>query len=242
MPTIPNVRCPDCQSIVAPATMLVSDEGITCSHCGRVVHGPKAVESPCFLLPGKVWWNPFDPDPAKMRIEDIAHILSRDDRYGRTLPEPYYVAQHAVLVSHVAVDMSARAGGVPFGFGPMRPADAFEGIKALHHEDGEAYSGLGDCVGPVKRHHTLAGIKALERGIEDAASVAFRLPVGFAHERLIKAADDLVYHWENRDLRDIEPPVGVSLPAERLVPVSWKVARQMFLDRAGELEAARGAR
>ncbi len=41
--------------------------------------------------------NVFAPDPDTILIEDIAHALSQQCRFGGHLPEFYSVAQHCVI-------------------------------------------------------------------------------------------------------------------------------------------------
>lgn len=46
--------------------------------------------------------NVFDTDPDTIKIEDIAHALSRLPRFGGHLNRPYSVAQHCVLCAEMA--------------------------------------------------------------------------------------------------------------------------------------------
>jgi hypothetical protein len=46
--------------------------------------------------------NVFDTDPATIKIEDIAHALSRLPRFGGHLNRHYSVAQHSVLCAQMA--------------------------------------------------------------------------------------------------------------------------------------------
>ena len=45
------------------------------------------------------YFNAFDPNPDKILIEDIAHALSNQPRYGGHLPKFYSVAQHCLHVA-----------------------------------------------------------------------------------------------------------------------------------------------
>jgi hypothetical protein len=173
------------------------------------------------LYPSGILFAPFEPRPEDIRIEDIAHGLACINRFGGHLAEPYSVAQHSLIVS----DLCHAAP-----------------LWGLLHEVAEALSGMGDMCGPTKRHPSLRGpVKALEHGIEDAASARFGLPIGFARGAEVKAADHLAYAWEDRDLRggtdddgwvdELRPLV----PSARLVPMDWRVAERIFLARFAAL-------
>jgi hypothetical protein len=94
---------------------------------------------------------PMAPDPAAVRIEDIAHALSNICRYGGHVREFYSVAQHSVLVSR-ALPPHLRLWG-------------------LLHDSAEAY--VGDIPRPLKRH--LVGYEAIEAGVMAAIVTALGL-------------------------------------------------------------------
>lgn len=50
------------------------------------------------------WLDVFDPDPECIKIEDIAHALSHQPRFGGHLPKLYSVAQHSVHCAELARD------------------------------------------------------------------------------------------------------------------------------------------
>ena len=72
--------------------------------------------------------KPFDPDPADIFIEDIAHALGNQCRFTGHTKHFYSVAQHSVLASHFV--------------------DGGYGLWALLHDGTEAY--LADIARPVK--------------------------------------------------------------------------------------------
>lgn len=72
--------------------------------------------------------NVFEPDPDTLLIEDIAHALSNQPRFGGHLPKFYSVAQHSILCHMIA-----------------RPEDKY---NALMHDVSEAY--LLDMPKPIK--------------------------------------------------------------------------------------------
>lgn len=173
------------------------------------------------LYPSGILFAPFEPRAEDIRIEDVAHALACINRFGGHLAEPYNVAHHSLIVS----DLCACCP-----------------LWGLLHEVAEALSGLGDVCGPTKRHAALSGpIKALEHGIERAASQRFGLDIGFASAPCVKAADRLAYAWEDRDLRGGTDDDGWVdelrhlVPAERIVPMGWREAEAAFLARFAAL-------
>ena len=79
-------------------------------------------------------FNPLEPDPAKILIDDIARALSHICRYNGHVNQFYSVAEHSLRVSHSVPSKDALWG--------------------LLHDAAEAY--LGDFVSPLK-HHTECG-------------------------------------------------------------------------------------
>jgi hypothetical protein len=72
--------------------------------------------------------NVFEPDPNTLIIEDIAHALSNQPRFGGHLPKFYSVAQHSLLCYQIADDQYK--------------------YDALMHDASEAY--LLDMPKPIK--------------------------------------------------------------------------------------------
>lgn len=177
------------------------------------------------LYPSRAEFDPFAPDWRLLQPEDMAHSLSSMARFGGNTPEPYMVGQHAVIVSERCEALAKR---LRRQLGDIRMC----GRAGLMHEIAESHSGFPDPIGPIKRHPMFRELfRAFCRPIEEAASVAWALPPGFAHLALVKAADDWAYAWENRDLRGFAPPLGMDLPAHTLVPWTWQECRQRFMDR-----------
>lgn len=75
------------------------------------------------------WFNAFDPHPDQICIEDIAHALSNQCRFGGHLPKFFSVAQHCILTADIVAPEHRLA--------------------ALLHDASEAY--LLDIPRPVKR-------------------------------------------------------------------------------------------
>ncbi|GJE54533.1 hypothetical protein [Methylobacterium thuringiense] len=78
---------------------------------------------------GRRFW-PLDPRPEDVAIEDIAHALSLQTRYGGHCLRFYSVAEHSVLLARSATRENA--------------------LWLLLHDGAEAY--LNDMVRPLKRH------------------------------------------------------------------------------------------
>lgn len=76
-----------------------------------------------------IYMNVFQPTEEMICIEDIAHALSLQCRFGGHLPEFYSVAQHSVLCSRLAGEKIA--------------------LQALMHDAAEAY--LIDLPRPIKK-------------------------------------------------------------------------------------------
>ncbi len=85
-----------------------------------------------------IYVNVFEPTLDMFCIEDIAHALSNQCRFGGHLPEFYSVAQHSILCSSLA--------------------DGKHKLSALMHDASEAY--LLDIPSPIKQG--LVGYKEIE--------------------------------------------------------------------------------
>ena len=123
----------------------------------------------------------LDPRPDEVSLQDIAHSLSLQCRFGGHCPRFYSVAEHSVLASLAA---------------PPRLA-----LPMLMHDAAEAY--CGDVVRPLK--HALAEFDRLERLILDAILTALDLgnpwpgvePFDGMH---VKAIDERMLATEAREL------------------------------------------
>lgn len=210
--------------------------------------------STILLYPSGVFFDPINPDPAKIHVADIGHHLSVLPRFGGGTAEPYMVAQHCVLGSLVIEKMA--------------PEDVFRFVPAytvaekrtwarwfLLHEVAEAIDGFGDVLAPVKRlPHVAEVIKPIEHRIEAAAATALGFPEDFASCPIVKWADRFMLDWEDRDLRDegLPPHLGYEepdpgrrtgadvehgprLPEEKIVAWPWREAKARFLQRYEDL-------
>lgn len=162
---------------------------------------------------GRKYW-PEDPRPEDICIEDIAHALALQCRYGGHCSEFYSVAQHAVYVSEVC-----------------DPADALWGLL---HDASEAY--IVDVPRPLKQAAGMEGYTALERRVMAAVCEHFGMPQEMPAS--VRAADESVLATEARDLMPHHGEAGVPLwrlshaPHEWTVePWAWEWAEHTFLKR-----------
>jgi 5'-deoxynucleotidase YfbR-like HD superfamily hydrolase len=121
--------------------------------------------------------RPLDPDPSKIRLEDIAHGLANVGRFAGQGSEFYSVARHSV---HVSREVEARGGS----------AEAQR--YALVHDAAEAY--LSDVPGPVKK--SLPGYKHAEKRLDAGIEEALDLGVDDSEHKLVKDADTGVGMYE----------------------------------------------
>jgi 5'-deoxynucleotidase YfbR-like HD superfamily hydrolase len=132
------------------------------------------------------------PTPEMVCAEDIAHALSRLNRFsGHTHGEPYSVAHHSMLVADLLASWGAP------------PAIVREGLL---HDAGEAY--YGDITSPVKRalnerskadeRVVLDWFGRVSRDVDRVVRSALMLP---EHESaIVKRADLVALAIERRDL------------------------------------------
>jgi hypothetical protein len=166
-------------------------------------------------LSGIRFW-PLLPNPADIRIEDIAHALSNQCRFAGHLREFYSVAEHSVRVSK-----------------HCRPEDALWGLL---HDASEAY--LSDVPAPMKELPEFEAYRAAERSLQDTIAVRFGLPI--EQPRSVTQADRAVLGIE---IRDLLRPLGSSQPgrppqkSKLAITNPWqpRVAKARFLRRFREL-------
>ena len=149
------------------------------------------------------------PEVEDICIEDIAHSLSLQCRFGGHCSEFYSVAQHCVEVSN----------RVP----------AKDALWGLLHDAGEAY--LCDLPRPVKK--LFPKYKEYETGL--LALVAERYGLQPKPPPSVKRADELMLVWEAKHLHKVPITGKVKIPNEPLVPKSPWQAERAFLQRFEEL-------
>jgi hypothetical protein len=158
---------------------------------------------------------PLLPNPDDIRIEDIAHALSNQCRFGGHAREFYSVAEHCVRVSQ-----------------HCRPEDALWGLL---HDASEAY--LSDVPAPLKELQQFEAYRAAERSLQGTIAASFGLST--EQPRSVTEADRAVLEIEIRDL--LRPTVGRPpgrTPHNKLTitnPWQPRVAKAKFLSRFREL-------
>ena len=163
--------------------------------------------------------EPLRPDPALIRIEDIAHALSNNCRFTGHVREFYSVAQHSVYVSrHVPSE------------------DALEGLL---HDASEAY--LSDIARPVKMQPEFGAVyKTAEERLERA--IAKRFDLVWPWPESVRSADNVLLRTEQRDLmpglRHLEGEEFYCIPETPIKGWSPARARTAFLSRYLALEGS----
>lgn len=178
--------------------------------------------------------NLLAPEPASIRLEDIAVGLANTCRYGGQVSRFYSVAEHAVRVSEMVHESYA--------------------LYALHHDSHEAY--IGDVIAPMKKVIRLSQSREPETSDTDAVSaMAWKLDnaIGQAlgledfHSTIkspvIKAADDEAMYHEAAALKWSHGVGEHWLNFEARVPwagIGWSPARaeRLFVERHEELTNA----
>lgn len=181
---------------------------------------------------GLAFW-PLDPREEEMTIEDVAQGLSHLCRFGGQCVRFYSVAQHSVLVSELAAEMTRETSA------ERRRLNALAGLL---HDAPEAF--ICDLPRPVK-----AQIPRF-REIEDRIWAVAARKWGLLHPdgswrydaEVVRLADDTALITEKRALMqhpvrwDLEDHVA---PAVRAIdPIPPEDARTLFLTRFADLSAA----
>ena len=124
----------------------------------------------CIRTFSGIYMNVFEPTIEMICIEDIAHALSHQCRFGGHLPDFYSVAQHCILMSE-------------------RMHESHQ-LAALLHDASEAY--LLDIPSPIKKG--LINYKDLEDNLMNliAKRFGFEYPL---HEK-VKEVDNFMLQWE----------------------------------------------
>lgn len=164
--------------------------------------------------------DPFNPDPDKFFIEDIAHSLANQCRFGGHVKKHYSVAEHSVRVSYAVPE-----------------EDAFDGLM---HDTTEAY--LVDIPSPIK--NALFGDNYRE--VEEVLLAKLAAKFDFSPEipKSVKYADNALLRTEVRDLMwpvaegefDLWSPWFIADPLpDTIVPLMPEEAEREFLHRYYEL-------
>ena len=166
---------------------------------------------------GKAFY-PLEPRPEEICIEDIAHALSIQCRFGGHSKKPYRIAQHCVLVS--------------------KYCDKKDALWGMAHDFSEAY--IADVCSPVKRHKDFQFYRTTESRLMSAICKRFSLPS--EQPTSVTYSDELILAAEIRDLMgDLLPlphwrcrNLDVShIPT--IVPLEFEKCKELFLNRFYEL-------
>lgn len=180
--------------------------------------------------------NLLDPSPLDIEIEDIAHGLARVGRWnGQTRGEhSYSVAQHSLLVEHVAGIINPSAGN--------RTRLAILLHDAAEYVIGDMISPFKAVIGPAYRE--------TEARIIDAVMRRFGLPAPMTRltAALAKKADRVAAFHEATQLAGFAreeaeeffgPPMRLdATAADLLTPWPTAIAEARFLDRFIALDRA----
>jgi hypothetical protein len=169
----------------------------------------------CILTFSGIRFRPLDPRPEDIRIQDIAHALSQQCRFGGNTRRFYSIAQHSVHVSQIC-----------------RPENALWGLL---HDASEAY--LQDVVRPLKELPEFEAYRAAESRLQRCIVERF----GLAPEQpaSVTAADDWMLAVECRDLMATggryiaAPPADITVSVTE--PWSSERAKHEFLARFDQL-------
>lgn len=169
---------------------------------------------PTILTQSGNHFNFLTPDTSEFGVEDIAHALSHECRFAGHSRHFYSVAEHSLMVSHIVPQQHA--------------------LQGLLHDAAEAF--VKDIPKPLKR--LLPDYAVIEKRVEAAIFTRFGLPPKLSLE--VKHADLVMLATEQRDLmaphvRLDRRPAGVEPLAQRICPMTPRVAKLMFLHRYHEL-------
>ncbi len=177
----------------------------------------------------------LDPSPLDIEIEDIAHGLARVARWnGQTTGEHVFsVAQHSLLVEHIAVAMDP---GIPARWRMM----------VLLHDAPEYV--IGDMISPFK-----AVIGDSYKGVEARLLAAIHMRFSLPHTpaeaaiRLTKKADRAAAYVEATRLAGFSiseaeqffdrPDIAMGNIDALIEPMNAGAAEKLFLLRFNKLEA-----
>lgn len=172
---------------------------------------------------GRRYW-PADPRPEDIDIQDIAHALSLQCRFGGHVRRFYSVAQHSVLVANLCP-----------------PADTLWGLL---HDASEAY--IVDIPRPLKYAPGMEGYLALEKKMMGAVCERFGLSPEMPAS--VREADERLLASEARDLMPHVGDAGVPGWGLTHAPVGFTIqpwepflARERFLSLFHRFNTARAA-
>jgi len=168
----------------------------------------------------------FDFDESQVCIEDIAHALSRQCRFGGHCRPFYSVAEHSVRVYNLMTSMYNSLGTI----------NCYTKFFALMHDAAEAY--LGDMPRPIKKVCPWYG--EIEENVMQVILLEFKIEHysdvnKFVDRDLVQLADDILLVTERRDLMTLTNEnwgmARTVLPLKNtIIPYCPDEAKRLFLD------------
>lgn len=183
----------------------------------------------CITTASGKLFNVLEPRAEDVDINDIAHALANQCRFGGHTSEFMSVAQHSLLVLSVVGNLTA-------------PDDLDLHLAALLHDAAEAY--LVDVPRPVKEDRSMEGYRFAEERVWRAITHAFDVPAELIDHPALRTADDMVLVLEALTLLpkdSVHLPPGVDAPRWLLGfrPVAPVKAREGFLAAYRQIMRAR---
>jgi hypothetical protein len=171
---------------------------------------------------------PLAPEPDDVKIVDVAHALSLNNRFTGHALRPYSVGEHSLLVVRILMG---------WGQGPETL------MWGLMHDASEAY--ISDIARPLKVQPEFKFYRDIEKEVMDAVAQHFRLEL--SEPAIVKEADTLALAIEAEMLMpQREKAEWAWLPP---IPEEFKqihlgkpaiIVEEMFLKTYIEMEKLRG--
>lgn len=163
-------------------------------------------EDPVIRTVSGKWFNALDPHPDEICIDDIAHALSNQCRFGGHLPRFFSVAQHCIFTAQIVAPEHRLA--------------------ALLHDASEAY--LIDVPRPIKL--LLSNYAEIEDSVMRviAKKYKFRWPL----HKEVKKADEIMLQ---REWDEIMIGVIDGHPEDRMPCYPAAKAKEQFLTTFNQL-------
>lgn len=170
---------------------------------------------------------PLDPRPDDVKIVDIAHALSLNNRFTGHCARGYTVGEHSLLVVRILME---------WGQGPETL------MWGLMHDASEAY--ISDIARPLKVQPEFKFYRDIEKKVMDAIAAHYHLEL--SEPAIVKDADTLALAIEAEALMPMRekdqwswlPPIPKQFMSYKLGKHAPEV-EEMFLETYITLESAR---
>lgn len=179
--------------------MTTTEERINAIYAG--VEGLNAGD--CIRTNSGLYMNVFEPTMDMICIEDIAHALSKQCRFGGHLSEFYSVAQHCIEAAKRVKILSQQRDSE---WGEVVCTKLIE-LETLMHDGSEAY--LLDFPTPIKRG--FPDYKILENKL--MRKIALKYGFTWPMRDIVKEVDAemLVFEWECMVIKSKPLPEGFKI-------------------------------